>query len=95
MQTFDDCYRIPAIDDGEMPAIEVFSLALKCLVDKMKKFIEVSTGLSDIHPRNIQWVLTNAIWNPAARQFMRKAAYKVYNRAHECHVIVVYIAVMK
>ena len=78
MQTFSERYRIPAINDGEMPAIEVFSLALKYLVDKMKKFIEVSTGLRDIHSRNIQWVLTvPAIWKPGARQFMRKAAYKV------------------
>ena len=61
-----------------MPAIKVFSLALKYLAAKLMKFISVSTGMVVIHPRNILWVLTvPAIWKPGARQFMRKAAYKV------------------
>ena len=61
-----------------MPAIEVFSLALKYLADKLIKFILDRKGYGVIDPSSIQWVLTvPAIWKPGARQFMRKAAYKV------------------
>ena len=78
LQSFSEHYKIPAINGGEMPAIEVFSLALKYLVAKLMKFISDTTGSGGIHPSSIQWVLTvPAIWKPGARQFMRKAAYKV------------------
>ena len=78
VQTFSEHYNIPAINGGEMPAIKVFSLALKYLAAKLMKFISVSTGMAVIHPSSILWVLTvPAIWKPGARQFMRKAAYKV------------------
>ena len=66
-----------------MPAIEIFSLALKYLVAKLLKFISDTTGLTTIHSGNIQWVLTvPAIWKPGARQFMRNAAYKVTEYMH-------------
>ena len=66
-----------------MPAIELFSLALKYLAAKLVKFISDTTGLRNLHPRNILWVLTvPAIWKPGARQFMRKAAYKVMECLH-------------
>ena len=66
-----------------MPAIKVFSLALKYLAAKLVKFITSKIGLSNIQPRNILWVLTvPAIWKPGARQFMRKAAYKVMECMH-------------
>ena len=61
-----------------MPAIDIFSLALKYLSEKMLKFITEKVGIASIRPSNILWVLTvPAIWKPGARQFMRKAAYKV------------------
>ena len=78
VQSFSEQYKIPAINGGEMPAIKVFSLALKCLAAKLLKFITSKIGFSNIQPRDILWVLTvPAIWKPGARQFMRKAAYKV------------------
>lgn len=61
-----------------MPAIQIFSLALKYLADKMIKFIAETKGDCAIETSCFQWVLTvPAIWKPGARQFMRKAAYKV------------------
>ena len=83
MQSFSEQYKIPAINGGEMPAIKVFSLALKYLAAKLMKFITSKIGLSSIPPRNILWVLTvPAIWKPGARQFMRNAAYKVMDCMH-------------
>ena len=77
IQSFSEQYKIPAINGGEMPAIKVFSLALRCLAAKLVKFITDKIGLSNIHPSSILWVLTvPAIWKPGARQFMRKAAYR-------------------
>ena len=83
IQSFSEKYKIPAINGGEMPAVQVFSLALKYLAAKLLKFISDSTGLSNIRPRDILWVLTvPAIWKPGARQFMRNAAYKVMEFQH-------------
>ena len=81
IQSFSEQYKIPAINDGEKPAIEIFSLALKYLAAKLVKFIRSKIGL--IEPRDIVWVLTvPGIWKPGARQFMRKAAYKVMECMH-------------
>ena len=71
-----------------MEAMEIFSKALKYLSDKLIKFITNTTGQSRLHPSNIQWVLTvPAIWEPGARHFMRKAAYKViYTLGHRIYM---------
>ena len=64
-----------------MPAIHLFSLALKYLAAKLIKFITSKIGL--IEPRDILWVLTvPAIWEPGARQFMRKAAFQMMECMH-------------
>ena len=67
---------IQAINGGTMPAITVFSKALKYLGDKITKFIKDTKVVE--HPKEITWVITvPAIWQPGARHFMRKAAYAV------------------
>ena len=59
-----------------MPAITVFSKALKYLGDKITKFIKDTKVVE--HLKEITWVITvPAIWQPGARHFMRKAAYAV------------------
>ena len=59
-----------------MPAITVFSKALKYLGDKMTKFIKDANIVERQKART--WVITvPAIWQPGARHFMRKAAYAV------------------
>jgi len=62
-----------------MPAIQVFSAALRYLSGKLVKFIKNTVENSGIeNVGDIQWVLTvPAIWKPGARHFMRKAAYEV------------------
>ena len=83
IQSFSEQYTIPAINGGEMPAIKVFSQALKYLAAKLMLFISDKIGLRKLQPRNILWVLTvPAIWKPGARQFMRNAAYKVMECMH-------------
>ena len=60
-----------------MPAMEVFSKALRYLGDVLLRFIH-DTEVIEIEDTDIQWVLTvPAIWRPGARHFMRKAAYEV------------------
>ena len=75
-QSFMHDQAIESIDKKKMPAMEVFSKALRFLADTLLRFIrdtEVTEKETDI-----QWVLTvPAIWNPGARHFMRKAAYEV------------------
>lgn len=58
----------------------MFSKALRFLSDKLVTFIRRTLeGGADVLKQNgIVWVITvPAIWDPRARQFMRKAAYKV------------------
>lgn len=77
-QAFSENHNISAINGGSLPAIDIFSLALEYLSEKMLKYISEKVGIVTIRSRNILWVLTvPAIWKPGARQFMRQAAYKV------------------
>ncbi|XP_060570709.1 heat shock 70 kDa protein 12B-like [Ruditapes philippinarum] len=60
----------------KLPAIKVFKLSIDCLVkdvlDTLNNHVDSRIYVSDIH-----WVLTvPAIWNDAAKQFMREAAEK-------------------
>ena len=67
---------IEAINGGTMPAITVFSKALKYLGDKITKFIKDTKVVEN--QKEMTWVITvPAIWQPGARHFMRKAAYAV------------------
>eukprot|EP00058_Branchiostoma_floridae_P006840 XP_002592328.1 hypothetical protein BRAFLDRAFT_240135 [Branchiostoma floridae] len=67
---------LTAADGRTLPALDVFSHALKFISDHLRDAVKVSTG-ADIQTHNIRWVITvPAIWNEAAKQFMREAAYK-------------------
>lgn len=64
----------------EMPAIKVFSEAIKYLKNHLLKELENRDEEKDISEDCIGWVLTvPAIWTDAAKQFMREAAEMVYN----------------
>ena len=56
----------------------MFSHSIKFLKDEALKVICERTGDEYFNVKDIQWVLTvPAIWTPAAKQFMREAAYEV------------------
>lgn len=59
-----------------MPAVDIFSHAIKYLKDHLLNEHEGrGTSIKDL---DIHWVLTvPAIWDDPAKQFMRKAAEKV------------------
>lgn len=73
--------KIKSTDGKEMTAIHVFSAAIKFLRGRLLDILEKrATGVRET---DIQWVLTvPAIWDDAAKQFMRVAAEKVSNRKH-------------
>lgn len=65
------------IGGKEIPAIDVFALSIKAL---MEKVIEVcrKQGADFIKIEDIKWVLTvPAIWSEKAKRFMRQSAEKV------------------
>ncbi|KAL3871600.1 hypothetical protein ACJMK2_039591 [Sinanodonta woodiana] len=67
---------IPDETGKEMLAIDVFALSIKCLKTHLMNLLR-SQG-RDIEEESIFWVLTvPAIWNDAAKHFMREAAIKV------------------
>uniref|UniRef100_A0A3B5LL95 Heat shock protein family A (Hsp70) member 12A.2 n=1 Tax=Xiphophorus couchianus TaxID=32473 RepID=A0A3B5LL95_9TELE len=58
-----------------MKALKVFSESLGFLKEDALRTINRSTGGMKFIPSDFTWVLTvPAIWNPSAKQFMRKAA---------------------
>jgi hypothetical protein len=62
----------------KLPTMRVFTLAIDFLrqdvLDTLSRHVDTIFFESDIH-----WVLTvPAIWNDAAKQFMREAAQQVY-----------------
>lgn len=60
----------------ELPAVDIFSHAIKYLKDHMIN--EHRNRGTSIEDSDIHWVLTvPAIWDDPAKQFMRKAAGKV------------------
>ena len=67
-----------AANGEKVDALVVFSLSIKFMKDEAVKIIRASTGDESHSAKDIQWVLTvPAIWRPAAKQFMREAAYEV------------------
>ena len=59
-------------------ALVVFSLSIKYMKDKAVEILRERTGNENYSAKDVQWVLTvPAIWTPAAKQFMREAAYEV------------------
>lgn len=62
----------------KLSAKTVFSLAIRYLKDDLIKISENRIAGGGIENSDIHWVLTvPAIWNDAAKQFMREAAQQV------------------
>ena len=62
----------------------MFSHSIRYLKDQAIEIIQERTGDEHYSAKDIQWVITvPAIWKPAAKQFMREAAYKV---KHFCYI---------
>ena len=56
----------------------MFSHSIRYLKDRAMEIIRERTGDEHYSAKDIQWVITvPAIWKPAAKQFMREAAYQV------------------
>lgn len=56
----------------------MFSHSIRYLKDQAIEIIQERTGDEHYSAKDIQWVITvPAIWKPAAKQFMREAAYQV------------------
>ena len=69
---------VKAANGKEVKAKLVFALSIKFMKDEAIKLISLETGDEQFKAEDIQWVLTvPAIWTPAAKQFMREAAYQV------------------
>ncbi|XP_066285856.1 heat shock 70 kDa protein 12A-like [Branchiostoma lanceolatum] len=73
-QDLDRSVYLTALNGKTLPAMDVFSHALRYLKQHMMDEIaKVSQSIGD---GDIRWVITvPAIWNDAAKQFMREAAY--------------------
>lgn len=71
--------KVKSTDGKEMVAIDVFSAAIRFLRGHLLDTLEKrATGVRET---DIQWVLTvPAIWDDAAKQFMREAAENVSYR---------------
>ena len=68
-----------------MRALDVFKYSIQYLYTRALEVIKERTGDADFGGSDVQWVLTvPAIWKPAAKQFMREAAYK--EGCHEMHI---------
>ena len=77
-QNLDRTTQLTAANNKNVDALDVFSLSIKYMKDEAVNIIRNSTGDQNYSAKDIQWVLTvPAIWTPAAKQFMREAAYKV------------------
>lgn len=60
-------------------ALVVFAHSIRYLKDQAIEIIRERTGDKQYCEKDIQWVITvPAIWEPAAKQFMREAACEVY-----------------
>ena len=70
--------KLAARNGREVDALQVFSHSIRYLKDQAIEIIQERTGDSHYSAKDIQWVITvPAICKPAAKQFMREAAYKV------------------
>lgn len=58
-----------------LPGLEVFSLAIKALIDHLRKTLEVKNVVLN---EETNWLITvPAVWSDSAKMFMRKAAEMV------------------
>ena len=70
--------KLAARNGKEVDALQVFSHSIRYLKDQAIEIIQERTGDAHYSAKDIHWVITvPAIWKPAAKQFMREAAYKV------------------
>ena len=61
-----------------MEAMKVFSESLRYLKDHALNMVKEHTSGRKFSASDVSWVLTvPAIWEPAAKQFMREAAIQV------------------
>jgi hypothetical protein len=68
--------KVQDIRGRELPAVKVFSHAIKYLKDHLEGSLERKGSL--VQKEEIAWVLTvPAIWDDPAKFFMRKAAQDV------------------
>ncbi|KAK3589820.1 hypothetical protein CHS0354_015827 [Potamilus streckersoni] len=68
-----------------MSALDIFALSIKCLKIHLIKLLK-GRG-RDVVEENIFWVLTvPAIWNDAAKQFMREAAIKAEIKSEQLEI---------
>ncbi|XP_019622013.1 PREDICTED: heat shock 70 kDa protein 12A-like [Branchiostoma belcheri] len=75
-QDLDRSVYLTALNGKTLPAMSVFSHALCYLKQHMMDEIGKVSSTMHIGDRDIRWVITvPAIWNDAAKQFMREAAY--------------------
>ena len=78
LQSLDLDTEIEAANGHSLQSKTVFAHSIKFLKDKAVHIIREKTEDDSFKVEDIQWVLTvPAIWNPKAKQFMRKAAYEV------------------
>ena len=74
--------KLQARNGRSLEALEVFAHSIRYLKNEAVDLIRENTGDDCYTAKDIQWVLTvPAIWSPAAKQFMREAAYKVRSRS--------------
>ena len=67
-----------ASNGRDMDALTIFTYSIHYIHLKAIAVIQERTGDENFGSGDVQWVLTvPAIWKPAAKQFMREAAYKV------------------
>jgi hypothetical protein len=67
---------IEDISNKNMPAIDIFAHSISFLKDHLWKTLH--SRVCEVLETDIHYVITvPAIWDPKAKQFMRRAAYKV------------------
>ena len=77
-QTLDRNTKLTARNGRRVDALIVFSHSIRYLKDRAIEVIRERTGDEGYGAKDTQWVITvPAIWKPAAKQFMREAAYQV------------------
>lgn len=68
--------KISDFNGKEVPAIDIFSTAIKYLIDHIQNYHK--THGASLEVKNIKWVLTvPAMWGDPEKKFMIQAAKKV------------------
>ena len=69
---------LTAYNGRDIDALTIFTYSIYHMHKKAVEVIREEFGYENVGSGDVQWVLTvPAIWKPAAKQFMREAAYKV------------------